>query len=215
MKTEIAEVERHRAKLEDLLRQLIVSIGEVPIGKPGQFPYGWRKAGKGRSVWRLLEELISQNLEARALSLGILDFAPADSEVGVYDFSFRFVDSKKLYVNVKSAVQGGRTNKDDISKADKLIEFFEATHELTLFITTVEIQFLADPIRLALTNAYVVPIAWLPDVYVNPSNNGNLQSSKYKDLPSSIQRSRVEFVALLKDQLEVARGKRVKKLSDS
>jgi hypothetical protein len=214
MEAEVVEVEKHRATLEKCLKQLLAGIGEVQIGKPGQFPYGWRKAAKGRTVWRLLEEVISQNLEAQAGALGIHDFTPADSEVGVYDFSFRFEDSKTLYVNIKSAVQGGRVNKDDISKADKLVAFFENTHELTLFVATIEIQFLVDPIRLALTNCYVVPTAWLPDVYVNPSNNGNLQSSKYKDLAAATRRTRQEFVSILKAQLAVARDKRVKKITD-
>lgn len=214
MPTEIEEVEKHRAKLEASLKQLIAGIGEVQIGKPGQFPFGWRKAAKGRTVWRLLEEAISQNLEAQATALGIQNFAPADSEVSVYDFSFKFADSGPLYVNIKSAVRGGRVNKDDISKGDKLLAFFENANAIDLFIATVEIEFRSDPIRLALTNCYVLPVAWLPDIYVNPSNNGNLQSSKYKDLPAATRRTRAEFLVLLKEQLAVARGKRAKKYRD-
>lgn len=213
MEDEIAETEKYRAKLESTLRMLISGIGEMNIGKPGQFPFGWRKAAKGRTVWRLLEELISQNLENRSEELGLLEMTPADSEVGVYDFSFRFDSSPKLYVNIKSAVKGGKVSKDDISKADKLIAFYEATHRLTLFIATIEIQFLTDPLRVAFTNAFVIPTAWLPDVYVNPSNNGNLQSSKYKDIASSTPRGRDEFVEILRKQLAIARGKRVNKLS--
>jgi hypothetical protein len=213
MENEIEDAERHRAELERCLRVLIHNIGEVPIGQTGQFPYGWRKAGKGRTVWRILEELISQNLEAQAKSIGLHDFEPASSEVGVYDFSFRFEDSKKIYVNIKSAVRGTRVNKDDISKADKLIDFFRSTPDLTLFIATIEIQFLSDPLRIQLTNCYVVPTAWLPDVYVNPSNNGNLQSSKYKDLGSAVRRGRIEFLDLLEEQLAVARQKRMRNYS--
>jgi hypothetical protein len=214
MVNEIKDTEKYRAILEGGLRSLIKDIGEIQIGKEGQFPYGWRKAAKGRTVWRILEELISQNLEARAQSIGLLDFAPADSEVGVYDFSFRFKDSQKIYVNIKSAVQGRGTSKDDISKADKLISFFEATKDLTLYIATIEISFHTDPLRIELTNCYVVPIAWLPDVYVNPSNNGNLQSSKYKDIEAAVPRGRDEFVKLLENQMMVARQKRKKKFSD-
>ena len=211
MVDEIKDAEKHRAKLERLLRSLIQKIGEVQIGEAGQFPYGWRKAAKGRTVWRLLEELISQNLEAQAKSLGLHDFSPADSEVGVYDFSFKFKDSKKIYVNIKSAVQGRRLSKDDISKADKLIAFYKATAELTLFIATVEIKFLTNPLRIELTDCYVVPTAWLPDVYVNPSNNANLQSSKYKDLSSAVRRTRNEFITLLESQLALATEKRKQK----
>lgn len=211
MTNEIDETERCRAELEQKLRSLIKGIGPVPIGRPGQFPYGWRKAAKGRTVWRILEELISQNLEANAPSLGLRDFAPADSEVGVYDFSFRFDDSKQIYVNIKSAIQGRSPSKDDISKADKLIAFFNATKDLTLFIATIEIRFHAKPLGIDIVDCYVVPTAWLPDVYVNPSNNANLQSSKYKDVAAAVRRGRTEFVALLEGQLEVARQKRAKK----
>jgi len=214
MVNEIEDIERHRAELERRLRSLIAKIGEVPIGNPGQFPFGWRKSAKGRTVWRLLEEVISQNIEAQGKSIGIHDFVPASSEVGVYDFSFKFEDSRTLYVNVKSAVQGRGVSKDDISKADKLINFFETTHDATLFIATIEIAFLENPIRLKLTNCYVVPVSWLPDIYVNPSNNGNLQSSKYKDLPAAKRRSLEEFVDILRGALVEARKKRLKKFSD-
>ncbi|MBF6558860.1 MAG: hypothetical protein IVW56_01120 [Candidatus Binataceae bacterium] len=208
MANKIEDIEKHRAKLERKLRILLKKIGEIPIGKPGLLPYGWRKAAKGRTVWRILEEAISQNLEAQASSLGIHDFLPANSEVGVYDFSFKFVDSRTIYVNIKSAVQGRAASKDDISKAEKLLEFF-ATDDATLFIATIEIAFYTNPNRIDLTNCYVVPVAWLPDVYVNPSNNANLQSSKYKDLPAAIRRSLPEFVMLLREQLALARQKRL------
>ncbi len=33
-------------------------------------PFGWRKAAKGRIVWRIIEEVISQNLETHAKELG-------------------------------------------------------------------------------------------------------------------------------------------------
>lgn len=208
---EIEDAEKHRLALEECLCRLIKKIGEIPIGTSGQFPYGWRKAAKGRTVWRILEEVISQNLEHAAVDLGLHDFAPALSEVGVYDFSFRFADSKPIFVNIKSAVQGRASSKDDVSKADKLIAFFETTPELTLFIATIEIAFYVNPIRIELTNCYVVPTAWLPDIYVNPSNNANLQSSKYKDISSCVRRTREEFLTLLKLKLAEAKVKRANK----
>lgn len=209
--TEIEKTEQYRAQLEDCLNRLILDIGEVPIGKENHMPYGWCKAAKGRSVWRILEEIISQNLRKKALDLGLVDFTPASSEVGVYDFSFRFNNSETLYVNIKSAVQGRSSSKDDISKADKLIAFYEETKHPSLFIATVEIAFLENPIRIKLTNGFVVPTAWLPDIYINPSNNGNLQSARYKNLEQCIRRGRAEFVELLKIELDIARKKRALK----
>jgi hypothetical protein len=179
------------------VRSVLAEIGDIPIGTPGQFPYGWRKAAKGRTVWRLLEEAISQNLESRADSLEIYDFVPAVSEVGVFDFHFRFDGTDIIYVNVKSAVAGGPQRKDDISKGDKLLDFYSLTSACTLFLVTIDIKFLSSPLRLSLSNCYVIPVSWLPDIHVNPRNR-NLQSSKYKDFSAAVPRSQEEFIALLR-----------------
>lgn len=211
MNSEIDQTREFANRLQVSMRELLRGIGSIPIGSDGHFPYGWRKSAKGRTVWRLLEEIISQNLEKRAVDIGLLDFAPASSEVGVYDFSFAFENSPKIFVNIKSSVAGGRTNKDDISKAPSLHEFFASNQTCILLIATIEIVFSVDPMRLEFTDCYVVPVSWLPDVYVNPSNNGNLQSAKYKDMATATPRTRDEFLAVLSEEIEVAQGKRRRK----
>ena len=62
------------------------------------------------------------------------------------------------------------------------------------------------------TKAIVMPTTWLPDIYVNPSNNGNLQSSKYKSLEESVKRENKEFIVELKKEIEVAKVKRSNKV---
>ncbi len=211
---QLDHIEHCRERLQTSIRQLLTDIGDVQIGTPRQFPLGWRKAGKGRTVWRLLEELISQNLETTHKRIGFDSFAPADSEVGIYDFSFSFADSDAIYVNVKSSVKGGRSNKDDISKARLLELLYTNQPECMLFIATIELQFL-DTMALRLCNAHVVPVSWLPDIYVNPSNNGNLQSAKYKDILSAQRRTNSEFLDLLRKEIDAAEGKRrAKRQSD-
>jgi hypothetical protein len=56
-----------------------------------------------------------------------------------------------------------------------------------------------------------MPISWLPDIYVNPSNNGNLQSSKYKDIALSTKRTNQQFLQELKDEMKVAQNKKEEK----
>lgn len=208
MSNEIDSTRQYAERLQKSMHKLLKSIGSVPVGTDGNFPFGWRKAAKGRTVWRLLEEIISQNLEQQAEKIGLKDFAPAPSEVGVYDFSFSFSDSPTIYVNIKSSVVGGRTNKDDISKAPALYEFMASDSNCILLVATIEIIFSVDPMRIDFPNCYVVPVNWLPDVYVNPSNNGNLQSSKYKNIDTATPRTRMEFLSVLHDEIEVAREKR-------
>jgi hypothetical protein len=209
---EIEHIELCRHKLEEALKKLVVGIGDIPIGDGEQhLPFGWRKAAKGRTVWRILEEVISQNLEKCFLKFDLLDFEPASSEVGVYDFRFSTKEEKNIYVNIKSAVKGGRTNKDDISKAEKLKDFFIEFPSSVLLIATIVIEFLENPTAVRLSDCAVVPITWLPDIYVNPSNNGNLQSSKYKELDSAIRRTNSEFVRELTEQMRIARQKKLDK----
>ncbi len=197
-----------RKKLETALNEVIQSIGKIQIGSMSQFPYGWRKAAKGRTVWRILEEAITQNLEKEFKKFGFDNINAADSEVGVYDFSGKFsgIDSS-FHVNIKSAVIGGKKNKDDISKAIRLVEFFEKIPNNKLFIASFLIKF-EDDMSVTIVEAIVMPTAWLPDIYVNPSNNGNLQSSKYKSLDLAVKRTNEEFIYELNNEIEVARKKR-------
>lgn len=207
----IEVTEKLRNELETALNKIAGSLGKIQIGSKDQFPYGWRKSAKGRTVWRILEEAITQNLENKFKELGFDRLIPASSEVGVYDFSGKFTNIEApFYVNIKSAVVGARTNKDDISKATKLIEFFEGQPNGKLFIATFAIKF-EDDMSVLVTKAIVMPTMWLPDIYVNPSNNGNLQSSKYKDIDHAIKRTNKEFLAELISELENARGKKNKK----
>ena len=64
---QLASVEVERKHLEEKLNQLIKHIGNIPIANTDIMPYGWRKAAKGRTVWRIVEEVISQGLESRLL----------------------------------------------------------------------------------------------------------------------------------------------------
>ena len=203
-------VETERKFLEDKLNQLIKNIGDIPIANKRIMPYGWRKAAKGSTVWQIVDEVISQGLESQVETLGFDSVAPADSEVGVYDFKFQYDGNKTSYVNIKSSVKGGRTNKDDISKAVGLIDFYKEEPNANLYVATFVISFKPD-LTIGLEKCIVFPTAWIPDVYVNPSNNGNLQSSRYKELSNATKRTPQEFLSVLKEANEIALAKKKNK----
>ena len=71
-----------------------------------------------------------------------------------------------------------------------------------------------DDMTIEIDHATVFPIVWIPDIYINPSNNGNLQSSKYKHIETAQKRSNEEFYPLLLEALEVANQKKRKKNND-
>lgn len=196
-------VEKEREYLQSKLKQLIANIGDIPIASPRIMPYGWRKAAKGRTVWRIVEEVISQGLESQVEELGFDSVHPAETEVGVYDFCFCYDGNKESFVNIKSSVKGGRTNKDDISKAVGLIDFYKENPNANLYVATFVISF-KDNMTIGLEDCIVFPTAWIPDVYVNPSNNGNLQSSMYKHIEQAVKRTPAEFLNCLIEENNVA-----------
>lgn len=204
--------EKNRASLEKALKSLIKSIGPIKIGTKEHFPYGWGKAAKGRTVWRIIEEIINQNLKSKHKDHNIEYFSPSDSEVGVFDFSMRLNDLKEeVYVNIKSSVIGNKSSKDDISKAVGLLDFYQKNENKELFIATFIIRFIDNPPSVVIDDVVVMPTAWLSDVYVNPSNNGNLQSATYKNISSAIQRSNEEFIKELENAYHIALDKKRKK----
>ena len=208
----INSIESERSFLEDKLKYLINHIGNIPIANKKIMPYGWRKAAKGRTVWRIIEEIISQNLEMLSSDLGFKSVTHADSEVGVYDFKFSYSDSKEAFVNIKSAVKGGKRNKDDISKAKSLLEFYSNPKCGNLYVATFVIAF-NDDMTISITKCIVCPVSWIPDVYVNPSNNGNLQSADYKDLSLAVKRTNAEFLEVFTKEYNVALEKKAKKIN--
>lgn len=211
MLKELKEVELLRDSLEGSLSKLLRKVGKIQIGRKEQFPYGWRKAAKGRTVWRIIEEIITQNLEKYHEEFGITEVAPSDSEVSVYDMQCRFSGHAPLYINIKSAVEGGKRTKDDISKAEGLANFYSEDPSNIFMIATFLIRF-NDDMTVELTKAVVMPVAWIPDIYVNPSNNGNLQSSYAKDLDKAIKRTNASFINELHAAMEIAAAKKKKKI---
>lgn len=204
---ELEEVEYLRKNLEDSLTKLIKKVGKVFIGKKEQFPYGWRKAAKGRTVWRITEELITQNLENYHDEFGIKNVSPSNSEVSVYDMQCEYDLHSPIFVNIKSAVIGGARTKDDISKAQGLVDFYNEDPERIFMIATFIIKF-NDDMSYEMTDVVVMPVAWIPDIYVNPSNNGNLQSSYAKDLDKAIFRTNTEFINELNKAIDIANEKK-------
>lgn len=207
----IKETEGLRDKLQASFDLLVAKIGKIQIGTKKQFPFGWRKAAKGRTVWRILEEIITQNLENNFAEFSLDEVNPSASEVSVYDFECKVSgDATPLFVNIKSAVLGGRKNKDDISKAVGLEAFFAEDVNKQFFVGTFFIQF-NDDMTIEVVSATVFPVTWIKDIYVNPSNNGNLQSSKYKNLDEAEKRTNSEFLKEFKKEIAVVAEKRRKK----
>ncbi len=202
------KVERYCVRLRAALNKLCRGLGPIRIGHKKQFPDGWGKAAKGRTVWRIVEEAINQNLKRKRRALGFAQVSPSKLEASIFDVEVRFAeDLHTLHLNFKAAVAGRETEKGDISKAEKLIGFFGGDATRQLFIVTFVIAF-HDNMTIEMKKCLVTPIAWLPDIYVNPSNNGNLQCRQPKTLKSATRRTNAKFIKALRSEMENADAKR-------
>lgn len=114
--------------------------------------------------------------------------------------------NQDAYINIKSAVEGGKNHKDDISKAVGLKAFYDEDIDKQFFVATFFIKFNPN-MSIEITKAVVFPVAWIPDIYVNPSNNGNLQSACCKDLTAAVKRTNNDFVPLLLSAIQEAEDK--------
>lgn len=153
-----------------------------------------------------MEEVITQNLEKYHTDFNLNSIHPSDSEITVYDMKCEYGDLD-AYINIKSAVIDGKRQKDDISKAEGLKNFYDEDINRQFFVATFFIQFNED-MSIEITKAIVFPVAWIPDIYVNPSNNGNLQSAYYKDLGDAVKRTNKQFIKLLHDAIKIAEKKK-------
>ncbi|GGH11508.1 hypothetical protein [Mucilaginibacter phyllosphaerae] len=209
----IKRAESLQSKLQTSLDILIKKIGKIQIGTIKQFPLGWRKAAKGRTVWRIVEEVITQNLEKYYADLDMTSITVSDSETSIHDFAAIFKgEEKEIHVNIKTAVFGRRAQKDDISKGTGLKKFYEKDADGEFFIATFFLNFHED-MTIEIEKCVAFPIAWVPDLYINPSNNANLQSGKYKSLEYAQKREVSEFRVLFEEAMEIALKKRRAKLN--
>ena len=203
-----ADVEGYCDRLQASLNKLCQKIGRIQIGTKNQFPDGWGKAAKGRTVWRIVEEAINQNLKKNGNDLGFSKVRPSTAEASIFDVEVALKnDARILYLNFKAAVAGKQTKKGDISKAESIVKFFDAGVNRQLFIVTFGIDFHAN-MAIEIKTCLVTPITWLPDIYVNPSNNGNLQCSQPSTLSGATKRKNPQFLATLKSAMKTAATKR-------
>lgn len=210
----VEHIEELRVGLQRSFDLLVASIDKIQIGTKEQFPFGWRNAGKGRTVWRILEEIITQNLEKDFKKFDLKSVVPSGSEVSIFDLECKTKGSNTpIYINIKSAVIDGKKNKDDISKGNGLRDFYSKDVNKNFFVGTFFIKF-NDDMTIEIDNATVFPIAWIKDIYVNPSNNGNLQSAYYKDINDAVKRSNQEFHELFLNELDFSKNKKNAKPGD-
>lgn len=195
-------------KISVMLQNLIKKIGDIHLLNEALVPEGLKPIGRSAS-W-LVEQIIVQNMRKYKDELGLIDVLDPPSNVSLYDCSILFKgELKRYYINLKTSSFEAKRTKDDISKADKLIELYELDPDYTLFVAVIKVIF--QDTRLILNhnkNLIVFNIAWIPDIYCNPRNN-NLQSSRYDEI---CFRTNVEFLDELKTHYQTALIKKGKNL---
>lgn len=195
---------RAMKKIAEAIKKTIVKIGDFKILDDRLAPEGLKPLA--RSVGWLVEQILVQNLRKYKDEFEIEKVENPPSNVSLYDCAITFKgQSKKYYLNIKTSSFDAKLTKDDISKADKLIELYESDPDFTLFIAVVKVKFKNTLLIMDHEeNLIMFNVAWIPDIYCNPRNN-NLQSSKYSSISFRTNKS---FLEEMKKQYEVSKVKK-------
>jgi len=151
-----------------------------------------------RSVSWIVEQVMVQNIRKYQNELEIEQVTDPPHNLTQYDCIIRYNDDpKKYYVNIKTSLsKTTHESRFDISKAPRLIDFYESESDLALIIAIIKIDIVKN--KVILRNAIVFNVAWISDIYYNRANH-NLQSSC--DGKQMI-RSNEEFIGILKEKVK-------------
>ncbi len=184
--------------IKEGFQQVAKKFGEIELLSAEEAPHGLME--KARTISWLVEQIYVQNLVDDADDFGLADVDYPDDDLGVYDVEIELPDSDvTYYINVKTGLVSSGSNKNDVSKAAKLLKFYHEMRdeqaELLLVNVKVEFEGGERTINLREDEIFVENVAWIneDDIYVNNSNK-NLQAKLHK--PSQI-RSYQDFLQKL------------------
>ncbi len=186
------KVEQIRSTIDAVLKQ----IGAFNIiDNPSLLPEGLKPIA--RSVSWLIEQIVVQNLRKNKDMLNLEFVSDPPDNVSQYDCKLKYKNDPTIYhLNIKtSLLQTNHSSRFDVSKAPRLIEFYEKVPDLNLILAVVKIDLRNT--KISFGKSIVFNVAWTPDIYYNRANH-NLQSACNG---SQMLRTNSEFIKLLKDKL--------------
>jgi len=153
-----------------------------------------------RSISWIMEQVIVQNLRMYGMKCNIENVIDPPHNLTQYDCIIKLNgNEREFYVNLKTSLTStSHSSKFDISKAPKLIQFYNDNPDITLLGAVVKVEF--EKLTIKIKDLIIFNVAWTPDVYYNRANH-NLQS---KCDGAFIQRTNKEFVSILENKLDDA-----------
>lgn len=152
------------------------------------FPYGLRFTN-ARAVCFIVEEITTQNLRFYQERLGITYESPEGS-LGVMDCILHFEEIPlPIHLNIKASFTSSSGSSNDVSKAPRLIQFYNETPDALLVVSTIKIGM--ENTQLIYDRNISLNVAWLPRIYYNRANH-NLQSNL--NGRNEIYRTNMDFI---------------------
>lgn len=172
-----------------------------------------------RSVSWLIQQIVTQNLKKYRQELEFFSIEIPETkslsndtynDLEIWDVAVSLPNEPvKYHINIKTCSSSNtRKNKDDISKADKIVDWYRNNPDSIMLLLGVVVDFREHSLGFS-GEVWIANYAWIPDIYVNPRNN-NLQSSKYKY--ESKKRTNEVFVGELKKAIQIALEKKTEKV---
>lgn len=195
---EFQEIIKDMEQVEKAIQIVLKKIGKFNILDETLVPYGLKPIA--RSISWLVEQIVVQNLRKNSEVCGLSDVIDPPHSLTQYDCILKLkCNSKEVFVNLKTSLTTtDKTGNFDISKAPKLVQFYEKDPEAILLVAVIRVSI--DGVCVDFDKPVIFNVAWVPKIYYNRANH-NLQSSADG---TQIMRSNSDFVKILKNEMKNA-----------
>lgn len=196
--TNFQEIIEDMKQVENAIQISLKKIGKFKVLDESLVPYGLKPIA--RSISWLVEQIVVQNLKKYKTECGLSAVKDPPNALTQYDCILKLDCTKKeLFVNLKTSLTTtDETGNFDISKAPKLVKFYEQNPEAVLLVAIIRVSI--DGVWVEFKKPIIFNVAWVPKIYYNRANH-NLQSTADG---TQIRRSNSEFVEALKTEMENA-----------
>jgi len=194
-------------KIQYILNQVISRINKFKLINENLVPFGLKPIARSMS-W-IVEQIVTQNMKKDVNKYSISSVDIPQTNIDLYDCLIK-TNQMKYFVNIKTSLVSACENGNyDISKAQKLLEWYESNHDLVLLLAVIKVEL--DRTDVIFKDVKVFNVAWIPNIYYNKANH-NIQSCM--NGKESI-RSNQEFMDLLYRKITGENRKIIQNIMDN
>ena len=196
---EIKVIKEELKVVKKIFSDIVPFIPKLEIGSEMALPYGLQE--HTRSISWIAQQVIVQQGKYNKEKIGLQKLKYDFPDTSLFDCKVKKNDVK-YHVNLK-VTSSDQDNRNDIAAVAKLITEYNKKPNFRIIYAVIPVEFDNREIKFNSNNVHTFSPQFLP-IYVNPRNL--IFQAKYYSKP--VERSRENFLKLLREEFKVRKKKR-------